>query len=127
MMSQAGYAWMTGGAGAPGWMRGGTLPGFMMGGSAGTNPGTVMGTLFAGAPGPRVSTADALRLGTQVPAGATVNSAARIVTFTTSTVDLAVLASPDARRVVPHRRDDQPGDQRPRRGAHHHRAGQRRR
>ena len=26
MMSQAGYQWMTGGTGAPGWMRGGTLP-----------------------------------------------------------------------------------------------------
>ena len=94
MMSQAGYEWMTGGAGAPGWMRGGALPGFMMGGSAGTNPGTVMGTLFADEPGPRVSTADALRLGTQVPAGASVNRAARTVTFTTATVDLAVLASP---------------------------------
>jgi rusticyanin len=83
-----------GGAGAPGWMRGGALPGFMMGGSAGTSPGTVMGTLFAGTPGPRVSTADALRLGTQVPAGASVNRAARTVTFTSATVDLAVLASP---------------------------------
>ncbi len=93
MMSQAGYEWMTGGAGAPGWMRGGTLPVSMMG-AAGTSPGTVMGTLFANAPGPRVSTADALRLGTQVPAGASVNRAARTITFTTATVRLAVLASP---------------------------------
>ena len=94
MMSQAGYQWMTGGAGAPGWMRGGTLPPAMMSGSAGRDPGTVMGTLFASAPGPRVSAADARRLGAQVPAGASVNRAARTITFTTATVNLAVLASP---------------------------------
>jgi rusticyanin len=94
MTSQAGYQWMTGGAGAPGWMRGGTLPASMMGGSAGTDPGTVMGTLFASAPGPRVSTADAQRLGAQVPAGASIDKAARTITFTTTSVHLAVLASP---------------------------------
>jgi hypothetical protein len=77
MMSRAGYQWMTGGAGAPGWMRGGTLPPAMMGGSAGTGPGAVMGTLFANAPRPRVSPADAQRLGSQVPAGANINRAAR--------------------------------------------------
>lgn len=93
-MSQAGYQWMTGGAGAPGWMRGGTLPASMMGGSAGTDPGTVMGTLFANAPGPRVSAADAQRLGAQVPAGASIDKAARTITFTTTSVHLAVLASP---------------------------------
>lgn len=94
MMSRAGYQWMTGGTGIPGWMRGGALPGFMMGGSAGTDPGTVMGTLFANAPGPRVSPAHAQRLGDQVPAGASVDRAARTVTFTTADVKLAVLASP---------------------------------
>jgi rusticyanin len=94
MMSRAGYAWMTGGASAPGWMSGGTLPSYMMGGSAGTDPGTVMGTLFANAPGPRVSAADARRLGDQVPAGASVNRAGRTVTFTTADVRLVVLASP---------------------------------
>lgn len=63
MMSQAGYQWMTGsGTASPGWMAGGTLPAAMMntgmmstgmtGGS--TDPGKVMGTLFANAPGPRV-------------------------------------------------------------------------
>jgi rusticyanin len=93
MMSQAGYQWMTGGAGAPGWMRGGELPGFMMGG-AGTDPGKVMGTLFAGAPGSRVSAADTRRLGDQVPPGAHVDRAGRTITFTTATVRLAVLASP---------------------------------
>ena len=92
MMSQAGYQWMTGGTGAPGWMRGGTLPSAMMGGS--TDPGTVMGRLFAGAPGPRVSPAQATALGSQVPAGASINRAARTITFTTMNVNLAVLASP---------------------------------
>ncbi len=66
----------------------------MMGGSDGSDPGTVMGSLFANAPGPRVSAAEARRLGTQVPAGASVNRADRIITFTTATVNLAVLASP---------------------------------
>ena len=93
MTSQAGYAWMTGGAGAPGWMHGGALPGSMMG-AAGTDPGTVMGTLFANAPGPRVSPAQARQLGDQVPAGASVNRADRTITFTTASVHLVVLASP---------------------------------
>jgi rusticyanin len=94
IMSQAGYQWMTGGTGAPGWMRGGALPASMMGDSAGSDPGTVMGSLFASAPGPRVSATEAQRLGTQVPAGASINRAARTITFTTATVNLAVLASP---------------------------------
>ncbi len=93
MMSQAGYQWMTGGAGAPGWMRGGTLPAGMMG-TGGTDPGTVMGTLFASAPGPRISPAAARQLGGQVPAGASIDRAARTITFTTTNVSLAVLASP---------------------------------
>ena len=94
MTSQAGYQWMTGATGAPGWMRGATLPASMMGGSAGTDPGTVMGTLFANAPGPRVSAAQAQRLGDQVPAGASINWTARTLTFTTANVNLVVLASP---------------------------------
>jgi rusticyanin len=94
MMSQAGYQWMTGGTGAPGWMRGGTLPSAMMGAATGTDPGTIMGTLFANAPGPRVSPADTQRLGSQVPAGASVDRANRTITFTTVNVNLAVLASP---------------------------------
>ncbi len=92
MMSQAGYQWMTGGTGAPGWMRGGTLPSSIMGAS--TDPGTVMGRLFASAPGPRVSPAQATALDSQVPAGASINRAARTITFTTMNVNLAVLASP---------------------------------
>jgi len=92
MMSAAGYQWMTGGAGAPGWMRGGTLPGAMMG--TGTDPGKIMGSLWASAPGPRVSAARATTLGSQVPAGARADRAANTLTFTTTTVRLTVLASP---------------------------------
>jgi rusticyanin len=94
MMSQAGYQWMTGGTGAPGWMRGQDLPAVMMSGTAGTDPGTIMGTLFADAPGPRVSPAQAQRLGSQVPPGASIDRADRTITFTTTSVNLVVLASP---------------------------------
>jgi hypothetical protein len=92
MMGASGYRWMMGGAGAPGWMRGGKLPAAMMGG--GTDPGQVIGRLWAGAPGPRVSPATAAGLGTQAPAGAQVNRAARTITFTTTSVRLTAVASP---------------------------------
>lgn len=92
MMSEAGYQWMTGAAGTPGWMRGGTLPGMMAG--AGANPGTVMGALFASAPGPRVSPTRAEQLGGQLPAGASVDRASHTITFTGNDVTLTVLASP---------------------------------
>lgn len=93
MMSQAGYQWMAGGASAPGWMRGGTLPGAMMGAN-GSDPATIMGRLFAGAPGPRISPAQAARLGGQAPAGAAIDRARRTITFTSHDVRLVVLASP---------------------------------
>ena len=92
MMGQSGYAWMMGGAGAPEWMRGQDLPGFMMGGA--TDPGSLMGRLFADAPGPRVSPSEATRLGSEVPAGATADQAANRLTFTSADVHLVVLASP---------------------------------
>lgn len=92
MMGSTGYRWMMGGADAPAWMRGQALPGFMMGTS--TDPGKIMGTLFANAPGPRVSPAQAARLGSQVPADATASSAQRRITFADATVRLTVLASP---------------------------------
>ncbi|MHB1849092.1 MAG: cupredoxin domain-containing protein [Acidimicrobiales bacterium] len=92
MMGQSGYAWMMGGASAPEWMRGQDLPGFMMGGES--DPGTVMGRLFADAPGPRVSPSEATRLGSEVPAGATADRAANRLTFSASDVHLVVLASP---------------------------------
>jgi rusticyanin len=91
MMSQAGYRWMTGGAGSPGWMTG-ALPPAMMG--AGTGPGTIMGSLWANAPGPRVGAARAAALGSQVPAGAQVSKAAGAITFTAATVRVTILASP---------------------------------
>jgi rusticyanin len=93
MTSQAGYQWMIGGTSAPGWMRGGTLPA-MMGIATGADPGTVMGTLYANAPGPRVSPAAAERLGSQPPGGATIDRAARMITFTGMNVNLVMLASP---------------------------------
>jgi rusticyanin len=92
MMGATGYQWMMGGAGAPAWMRGSALPGFMMGTSS--DPGQVMGSLFANAPGPRVSAAQAAQAGSQVPAGATLDRAANTITFTGTSVRLTVLASP---------------------------------
>jgi hypothetical protein len=93
MMGAAGYRWMFGGSSAtPGWMRGAHLPSAMMGTS--TDPGQVMGRLWASAPGPRVSPAQAARLGGQLPAGARIDRSARSITFTTSQVYLAVVASP---------------------------------
>ena len=90
-MGRSGYAWMMGGAEAPAWMRGQDLPGFMMGGA--TDPASVMGRLFADAPGPRVRAADAKRLGGTVPAGATADRATNTLVFTSTPVHLVALAS----------------------------------
>src|SRR5664280_45891 len=65
MMSASGYRWMMGGTAAPGWMNGGELPGYMMG--MNTDAGEVMGALFANAPGPRISSAQAAQLGNEMP------------------------------------------------------------
>jgi rusticyanin len=92
MMGRSGYTWMMGGSAAPAWMHGGTLPGPMMGTSA--DPGQIMGRLFADAPGPRVSAADAARLGHEMPAGANVDRGANRVTFDTSHVRIDLIASP---------------------------------
>ena len=86
------YAWMMGGRAAPGWMMGGSLPGYMMGGS--DDMGKVMGQVFADAPGPRVSAAQARTLGVEVPGGASVDRAANTVTFSGQDVSFAVVASP---------------------------------
>jgi rusticyanin len=87
--------WMMGGARAPGWMHGGRLPTSMMGMmGAGADLGKIMGRLWATAPGPRVSPAAAARLGDQIPAGAHVDRVARTITFASTSVRLAVLASP---------------------------------
>ena len=98
MTSEAGYRWMTGGASSPGWMTG-ALPSAMMGSGmmgtgTGTDPGKIMGSLWANTPGPRVSAAQATARGAQVPAGAQVSKTANTVTFTASTVRLTILASP---------------------------------
>ena len=92
MMGNSGYQWMIGGTNAPGWMTGGSLPGYMMGSS--NDPGTVMGQFWANAPGPRVSSAVATRLGDQTPTGATLNRAADRIIFTGKNVQLVALASP---------------------------------
>jgi rusticyanin len=92
MMGAAGYRWMFGGTSAPAWMRGEQLPAAMMG--TGTDPGQVMGKLWADAPGPRVSPGQAAALGSQIPAGARIGRAARTITFTTGSVHLAAVASP---------------------------------
>jgi hypothetical protein len=83
---------MMGGLGAPAWMRGSVLPGYMMGSAS--DAGKVMGTLFANAPGARVSPARAAWLGSQVPAGAVASRARHRVTFSGTTVRLTVVASP---------------------------------
>jgi plastocyanin len=62
--------------------------------STSSDPGQVMGALFANAPGPRVSAAQAAGLGSQIPVGATLDRAANRITFTGTSVRLTVLASP---------------------------------
>lgn len=86
------YGWMMGGTSAPGWMRGGSLPASMMGTS--TDAGEVMGRLFANAPGPRVSSTKATRLGNDVPTGATMDRSQDRMTLSGASDHLAVLASP---------------------------------
>lgn len=92
MMGATGYRWMMGGLDAPSWMRGQALPGFMMGTSS--NPGKIMGALFANAPGPRISPVQATRLGAQMSAGATASRTQHKITFSSASVRLTVLASP---------------------------------
>jgi rusticyanin len=98
MMGAAGYRWTMGGLAAPAWMRGYALPDFMTGRSsmmgASSDPGTIMGALFANAPGPRVSQAEAARLGGQIPAAATVSRAQKRITFSGATARFTILASP---------------------------------
>jgi rusticyanin len=85
------YGWMMGGTNAPGWMRGGSLPASMMGTS--TDTGEVMGGLFANAPGPRVSSTEATRLGNDDPSGATVDRSDDRIIFSGTSDHLVVLAS----------------------------------
>lgn len=97
-----GYGWMMGtSSAAPRWMVGGSLPGAMMGGGMSgrgmmgdSDPGAVMGWLFADAPGPRVSAGRSVQLGSQVPAGATIDTAADRVVFHSGDVSLVVAAVP---------------------------------
>ncbi len=77
-----------GGLGAFGFMG----PG-MMGGGAG-DMGQAMGSALAGRVGQPISQAQATALGASAPAGATVGQTAKRITFQTSDVRLAVVASP---------------------------------
>ncbi len=86
------YGWMMGGTSAPGWIRGGTLPSSIMGTS--TDAGGVMGRLFANAPGARVSSDEATRLGNDVPTGATVDRPHDRITFSGNSAHLVALSSP---------------------------------
>jgi hypothetical protein len=90
MTGPQGYRWMMGGTGAPGWMRGGALPGSMMSGT--TDPGQIMGKLWADAPGPRVGAAQAIRFGNRVPAGARADRAANTVTVTYAAASVHLVA-----------------------------------
>jgi rusticyanin len=85
------YAWMMGGARSPGWMDGGALPAAMMGTSKDT--GAVMGSLFADAPGGRVTALSATQLGNSRPPGP-VNTTGHRITFSGKSVHLTVIASP---------------------------------
>jgi rusticyanin len=86
------YGWMMGGTNAPGWMDGASLPSDMMG--TDTNPGKVMGELFANAPGPRVSPSEATKLGEEDPTGGTVDIRTKRISFSGSTAKLVAVASP---------------------------------
>ena len=88
MMSAAGYQWMTGGTSAPGWMRGGTLPGSIIGTSAGTHPGRSWAACGR-MPRPRVNPAQATTLSGQVLAGARIDRTADSITFTAIAVRLS--------------------------------------
>jgi rusticyanin len=92
MMGRSGYAWMMGGRSAPGWMIGNAVPGFRMGSSS--DPGQVMGRLFADAPGPRVSASEATTLANQVPVAASMDRTANRITFAGTVVRFTVVASP---------------------------------
>ena len=84
---------MMGGTSAPGWMRGGTLPGSNDGRQH--RPRQDHGPAVGRTPPARGSApAQAARLGSQTPAGASVDRAANTITFTGTSVHLAVVASP---------------------------------
>ncbi len=75
-----------------GWGSFGFMGPGMMGG--GNGMGQAMGSALAGRVGQPIAQAEATALGAAVPAGATVDQAAKQITFQTSEVRLAVLASP---------------------------------
>ena len=83
----SGASWGSFGFMGPGMMGGGGMMG-------GNGMGQAMGGALAGRVGQPISQAEATALGAATPAGATVDPAAKRVTFQTSDVRLGVLASP---------------------------------
>lgn len=90
------FTWITGGKEAPGWEAGRDLPTFLLPWQA-QGPGSYMGWLFAGAPGPVLKGAAAERAAAGVPAGASVDAVANTVRFSRPTVSFKVAALPGHR------------------------------
>ncbi len=89
------YRSLMGETNAPGWMMGGSYHsygGSMMGNGSG-DPGSVMGSVLAGAPGPRLRKVAADKLASQVPADSIVNRKTNTVTFLGTSVSFAAVAS----------------------------------
>ena len=86
-------AWSnSGGWGSSGFMGPGMMGGGMLGN--GSAMGQAMGSALAGRVGQPISQAEATAVGGATPAGATVDQAAKRITFGSSDVRFAVLASP---------------------------------
>ena len=89
--SENSYGHMMGGAAAPGWEQGGSLPGYMMGSSG--SPGEIMGREYANAPGPRIASSAALGAAQAVPTGARIDRARQTVIFSSTQVRLSIVAT----------------------------------
>jgi hypothetical protein len=93
LTSPASYRWLfgNGASAAPGWMTGARAPATVI--PSGADPAQFIGLLTASAPGPRLSADGAAAAAAVAPVGAMVSKAASTITFTTSEVSLAILAS----------------------------------
>ena len=86
------YTYMMGGSTNSASPQSGWSYGDMMG--LGSDPGKAMGQYFENAPGPRVNSTDAAKLGQQIPNNATIDRSKNQITFTSEDVSLTLLASP---------------------------------
>lgn len=91
MESRQAFRWVTGGTAAPGWEGGRDLPTFLLPWTA-QDPGSYVGWLFAGAPGPMLSRAAARSMADGAPLGATLDKAANTVRFSGRQVQLTAIA-----------------------------------